>query len=221
MSRRETHDSKSTVTDENPILLRPYPVRRTPSRRRIAGTYEIVHRFLEQHRVHLPADAFVTLLQSRYISDYKTLFVFSSALNDDRCSDVFNAVCTYHPQQDTTNIRWIGYIDDNAQQRWLQQSKIAFLFHDRKLIQNLIPKRREQQITSHLSLLNEGVTGIILDYCYAPVDVFTDKNSTQKLGLMKTQDFAGSLVHRLTKQRYLHRRDRSLCINAKTVEKET
>lgn len=221
MSRRETHDSNSTVTDENPILLRPCPVRRTPSRRRIAVTYEIVHRFLGQRQVHLPADEFVTLISYRYISEYKTLFVFSSALDDDRNSDVFNAVCTYHPQQDTTNIRWIGYTDDKAQQRWLQKSKIAFLFHDRKLICNLIPKRRRQQIVSHLSLLNEGVKGIILEYCYAPVDVFTNRNSTRKLGLMRTQDFAGSFVHRVTKQRYLHRRDRPLCINAKTVEKQT
>lgn len=221
MPRRETSDSKSTVIDENPILLRPWPVRRTPSRRRVSVTYEIVHRFLSQHRVHLLADEFVTLISSRYISDYKSVFVFSSALDGDRCYDVFNAVCTYHPQQDRTKIRWIGYTDDRAQQKWLQQSKIAFLFHDRNLICNLIPKRRKQQITSHLSSLDEGVQGIILDYCYAPVEVFTNKNSTQKLGLMRTLDFAGSFVHRLTKQRYLQRRNRTLCMNTKTVEKKT
>lgn len=203
MSSVGTADSKSVEDNtDDTILLRPYPARRTPSQHRVCATTELVNACLRQN-LDAPIEDLVTLISSRYISDTKALFVISSGLDENRNYDVFNVICTYDPQRDTTHTRWIGYTDENAQQKWLQRSKIAFLLHDRDSIRNLIPKRRKEQIDVHLSSLNGGVKDIILSYCGAPVKVFTHSKGGQKVGLMRTIDFAGSYVHQLTKRRYL------------------
>lgn len=199
-----------------PQFTRLPTLRRCPSHHHVLSVFDIIDQYIKLHPEHRSRIKFDAIQVSvRYISDTKANFVFTSPPSNSEGAhyEIFNAVCTYVPRLDTTEVQWIGKYNNTIEtERWLAGSKIAILFDDLNLVHELIPKRRKALIETHVTSSHQVIENV-LRYSCAPVQCFPVRRTSDTvgtfmyLGIMNAHDCVRIFMHRWAKKRYMDEYD--------------